>query len=163
MTQSAHDLYPSKNTEASAGSAKCQDLPNTPDQNSLDNKGNNQLSSECDKTVAYQTSLVKAISSVTGNIESLKKLDRMRVAWKKDQQNKSKEQEFRNELARTITIVLKEHTKMKESYSTWERKFYLKYSRESTIDDLKKDIVAYGVYKKMKKADSLLQICHVSL
>ena len=105
VTQSAHDLYPRKNTEASAGSAECQDLPNPPDQNSFDNKENNQLSSESDKTVAYQTSLVKAISSVIGKIESLKKLDRMRVAWKKDQQNKSKEQGFKNELARTTDII----------------------------------------------------------
>ena len=115
-------------------------------------------------TQIYKTSLVRAIASIVKDSNSsLRRLDRLRIRWKKDQQNNVKEEEFKAELAKVLTTLLKEHANLKETYSRWDKNFYFKHNKESPIDDLQKNHAVYEVYKKMKKAETLLQHCQVSL
>ena len=115
-------------------------------------------------TQIYKTSLLRAITSVVKESNSsLRRLDRLQIRWKEDQQNSIKEEEFEAELAKVLPTLLKEHANLKETYSKWDKNFYFKHNKESTIDDLQKNHAVYEVYKKMKKAETLLQHCQVSL
>ena len=111
-------------------------------------------------TQICKTSLSRVIASVVENSNSsLRRLDRLRIRWKEDQQNSIKEEECKAELAKIFTTLLKEHANLKEAYSKWEtfvfqkysKNFYFKHNKESTIDDLQKNHAVCEVYKKMKE------------
>ena len=74
----------------------------------------------------YQTSLVRAISSVlpVSNKTDLEKLDKVRVAWKKDTNNKTKEEQFRKQLAVVSTKLLKKYTALKDKNNNWEKRSF---------------------------------------
>ena len=113
----------------------------------------------------YQTSLVRAISSVlpVSNKTDLEKLDKVRVAWKKDTNNKTKEEQFRKQLAVVSTKLLKKYTALKDKNNNWEKTFFLNKNKEANILDLQKDKDAYSTYKQMKRVDSLLQLCQITI
>ena len=112
----------------------------------------------------YQTSLVRAISTVlTQYEEDLNELDKARIIWKRDPESRNKEGQFKKQLAVVSTHLLKQYTCLKEANNSWEKAFYLKRNKEANIKDLQNDKDAYSNYKKMKKVDSLLQLCQVTV